>query len=212
MIYQRKHKTARWNGFYIILVLSCLILFPFNSHGAEPLLKDTKLEAGLRLGVEFDFNSTNLTPNSLEYLDRLAKRLKSPKWAYDRFIIEGHTDTVGKKQVNMKFSRKRAGAVKSYLVEKHKIDPDRITALGFGESMPLDKSRTVKANLINRRVIMRHAGRKLNGLEDEIQIKKKDYTENKDHIDIKDYIVIAVLVAISGLIGMRLSRLLFNRV
>lgn len=206
MKHQIKDKTVRWNGFYIILVLSYLTLFPFNSYGAEPLLKDSKLEAGLRLGVEFNFNSTNLTPDSLEYLDRLAKQLKSAKWAYDRFIIEGHTDTVGKKQVNMKFSRKRAAAVKSYLVEKHKIDPDRITTLGFGESMPLDKSRTVKANLINRRVIMRHAGRKLNGSEDKIQIEKKD------HIDNKDYIVIAVLVVISGMIGMRLSRFLFNRV
>ncbi|MEE8484645.1 MAG: OmpA family protein [Nitrospinota bacterium] len=193
-----KDKTARWNGFHIILVLSCLTFFSFNAYGAEPPLKDTKLEAGLRLGVKFEFNSTNLTRKSLEYLDKLAKQLKSTQWANEQFIIEGHTDTVGKKQVNMKFSRKRAAAVKSYLVEKHKIDPDRISTVGFGESMPLDKSKSVKANVINRRVIMRHVNGRANG--------------TLNGLENKNYIVVAVLLAISGLLGVSFSRFLFNKV
>lgn len=192
---RRKDKASRQNGFHAVLISAYILFFSINVYAAEPVMETTKLEAGLRLGVKFEFNSFSLTPESLEYLDKLAKRLTSPQWADERFIIEGHTDTVGKESVNLKFSVKRAEAVKSYLVEKHKIDPDRIVAIGYGESTPLDKSRTVKANIINRRVIMRRI-----------------HDEKSSGAGVENYIIIALLLTVSGLLGIKLSRTIFNRI
>ena len=189
-----KNKVGRRSGFRIVLTISYLILFSINAHGADPLINETKLEAGLRLKVKFASNSATLTRNSRRYLDKLAKQLKSPPWANEKFIIEGHTDTAGDEGHNLSLSEKRAEGVKSYLVKKHKIEPNRITIIGHGESMPLDISKTVKANRLNRRVIMRHAGGIFNRLA------------------VKNYIVVAVLVVISGLLGKLLSHSIFRRV
>lgn len=188
-----KNKLVKSARFQIIFAISCLTLFSFNAYGSEPVIKDTKLEAGLRLDVKFTFNSTKLTPNSRRYLDKLAKQLKSPQWANEFFIIEGHTDTVGDELYNLSLSEKRAEEVKSYLVKKHRIEYNRIAVRGYGESMLLDSSETVKANRINRRVIMRHVGGIFNRLA------------------VKNYVAIAALVMISGLLGKLLSHSIFRR-
>ena len=189
-----KNKVVRHSGFQVIFTISYLMLFSINVHGAEPLINETNLKAGLRLEVKFASNSATLTRNSRRYLDKLAKQLKSPQWADEDFIVEGHTDTAGDEGYNLSLSEKRAEGVKSYLVKKHKIEPNRIATRGYGESMPLDSSKTVKANRINRRVIMRHVGGIINRLA------------------VKDYIVIAVLVVIAGLLGKLLSHSIFRRV
>ena len=189
-----KSKLVKRGRFQVIFIISWLTLFSFNAYGGMPVINDTKLEGGLRLEVKFKFNSAKLTPASHRYLDKLAKDLESPQWADERFIIEGHSDTIGDEQYNLSLSEKRAEGVKAYLVDKHKIDPDRITVKGYGESMLLDSSETIKANRINRRVIMRHVG----GIV--------------SRLTVTNYGVAAVLVVIFSLLGRRLSRSIFRRV
>ena len=69
------------------------------------------------------------------------------------FVIEGHTDTFGTEQYNLDLSRRRAEAVKSWLVRSLRIDPARISTVGYGMSRPLANPQgTIEEQQINRRV------------------------------------------------------------
>ena len=67
------------------------------------------------------------------------------------FTIEGHTDSVGPKASNQTLSDKRANAVRDYLVSKG-INADRLTARGYGESVPRASNKTRSGRKENRRV------------------------------------------------------------
>jgi outer membrane protein OmpA-like peptidoglycan-associated protein len=68
-----------------------------------------------------------------------------------KFTVEGHTDSVGSEKLNQRLSDSRANAVKEYLVENG-IDAFRLSALGYGESKPIDTNKTRAGRANNRRV------------------------------------------------------------
>ena len=68
-----------------------------------------------------------------------------------KFTVEGHTDSVGSDQLNQRLSDSRANSVKEYLV-KSGIDAFRLSALGYGESKPIDSNKTRAGRANNRRV------------------------------------------------------------
>ena len=65
--------------------------------------------------------------------------------------IEGNTDNVGKDELNLKLSQDRAAAVKKYLISKG-IAEDRLTAVGYGETRPIEDNKTAAGRAKNRRV------------------------------------------------------------
>jgi OOP family OmpA-OmpF porin len=69
--------------------------------------------------------------------------------------IEGHTDLVGGDDFNLDLSIRRAGAVKTYLVESLRMDASRISTRGFGRYEPLVISGTPEEQAANRRVEIR---------------------------------------------------------
>ena len=50
--------------------------------------------------------------------------------------IAGHTDFIGSKEYNYQLSKKRAEAVRTYLIN-HGIAPTRLTTKGYGKTQPL---------------------------------------------------------------------------
>ena len=69
------------------------------------------------------------------------------------FIIEGHTDTIGTDESNQRLSIARAQTVKNWLVERLRLDPNRIKIRGAGESRPIiAPSGDRVAQSLNRRV------------------------------------------------------------
>jgi outer membrane protein OmpA-like peptidoglycan-associated protein len=64
--------------------------------------------------------------------------------------IQGHTDNVGADADNLALSEARAKSVVDYLVSKG-IAPGRLTAIGFGETQPIDANETKKGRANNRR-------------------------------------------------------------
>ena len=69
-----------------------------------------------------------------------------------RVEIEGHTDSVGTELYNLGLGQRRAEAVKGYLVLRHQVDSNRMTALSYGESRPIADNRTSEGRAQNRRV------------------------------------------------------------
>lgn len=99
--------------------------------------------------VNFNFDSAELTSTAKGNLDKIAKIfIDNPKTL---ITLYGYTDSVGKDEYNMKLSRSRANAVKSYLGTKG-IGVKRITAQGMGEADPIASNDTKDGQAKNRRV------------------------------------------------------------
>ncbi|MBP1687558.1 MAG: porin [Deltaproteobacteria bacterium] len=102
--------------------------------------------------VHFDFDKATIRRDAVPVLNEAAETLKAEGGI--AVIVEGHTDSVGTDAYNQKLSRRRADAVRQYLV-KHGIPANRITAEGFGESRPVASNDTADGRAQNRRVELR---------------------------------------------------------
>jgi outer membrane protein OmpA-like peptidoglycan-associated protein len=65
--------------------------------------------------------------------------------------IQGHTDSQGDDDFNLKLSQRRAESVRDYLIKK-KVDSDRMVSKGYGENVPIADNRTADGRSQNRRV------------------------------------------------------------
>lgn len=65
--------------------------------------------------------------------------------------VYGHTDDVGTDDYNQQLSKRRADAVRQYLIQAG-IDPQIISIRGHGKSIPIAKGRTEADRAKNRRV------------------------------------------------------------
>lgn len=100
-------------------------------------------------GLKFNPSSAVIQPASYGVLNDLVTfLLKNPNY---KIIVEGHTDNSGDEQKNLKLSQDRAEAVKKYMSSKS-IEADRITALGYGSSKPVEDNATAAGRAKNRRV------------------------------------------------------------
>ena len=68
--------------------------------------------------------------------------------------IQGHTDNVGKEDDNLKLSQERADEVKKYLISKG-IEESRVTAKGYGATMPIADNATEPGKSKNRRTSLK---------------------------------------------------------
>ena len=100
-------------------------------------------------GVKFETNSARLTMNSQTILDEAAAELKT----YSDLDIEiaAYTDSMGADAYNLSLSQKRAESVMSYLVSKG-VNPEQLTAKGYGEANPIASNDTAEGRAENRRV------------------------------------------------------------
>ena len=69
------------------------------------------------------------------------------------FVLLFGVFLIGSDGYNMKLSQRRAESVKKYLVEKFGIAESRISAVGYGESMPVAPNDTAEGRQKNRRVV-----------------------------------------------------------
>lgn len=112
---------------------------------------------GVNLNINFDVDKDVIRSQSYPLLDSLARALKSPELAGKKVIIGGHTDSDANDLYNLDLSKRRAQAVKNYLVTKHGINPDLLATVGYGESRPLAKNTSTENKQKNRRVEIRLA-------------------------------------------------------
>jgi outer membrane protein OmpA-like peptidoglycan-associated protein len=102
--------------------------------------------------LEFEVAKDVILAGSFTSLDELAGVLmKKPTWKLE---ISGHTDNAGDDESNLILSKKRAEAVKNYLVSKG-IDATRFVINYFGETKPIADNSTTEGRAKNRRVEMK---------------------------------------------------------
>ena len=99
--------------------------------------------------ILFDTNKDTFKQQTYPVLLAISAILK--EYPSSKFSIEGHTDSDGSNEFNLRLSDSRAIAVKKYLVEQG-IDEFRLSAMGYGESKPIDTNKTKAGKANNRRV------------------------------------------------------------
>ena len=101
--------------------------------------------------LEFETGKDIIRAKSLPSLSGLAQLLVSkPNYGLK---IEGHTDNVGKADMNMELSRKRAEAVKKFMVNKG-VKAENLESAGYGMTKPIADNATAVGRQKNRRVEM----------------------------------------------------------
>ncbi len=103
------------------------------SRGLRNLTPEVSEKLSVDLIIQFEFNSAKLLTDSKPLLDNLAKALNSDQLRNFSFIVEGHTDAVGKPSYNLKLSNQRAESVLQYLIGQG-LSRKRLKALGKGSS------------------------------------------------------------------------------
>jgi len=112
------------------------------------LIEVDKNQIRIKQQVRFAVAKFRVLPVSYKLLNEVVSVMNDfPKM---RIVIEGHTDSRGKADANMKLSSRRAEAVLDYIVAKG-ISPDRVESIGYGSTNPVATNRTAKGRATNRR-------------------------------------------------------------
>jgi len=102
--------------------------------------------------LNFDAGKVKISSTSFDELDEVVLMLKNnPRMVIQ---LEGHTDTRGNANANLKLSQERVDAVKAYLVNKGS-SKKKIKTKAFGGTNPLSLEDSEEAHALNRRVELR---------------------------------------------------------
>lgn len=102
--------------------------------------------------VHFAFDKSDLTLEAKSQLDCAMEMAVDGRAM--AFALEGHTDWSGPERYNEKLGFARAQAVKSYLIEQHRIPEGKISVTSRGESVPAASNDTREGRAMNRRVVV----------------------------------------------------------
>lgn len=113
-------------------------------------LRQTESGVVVTLGdVLFESGKTELASEAISSIEEVVDLLQTEP---DKLIrIEGHTDSTGSTETNLRLSQQRADAVLTALVSLG-VDADRITSVGMGEDFPIASNDTEEGRSRNRRV------------------------------------------------------------
>lgn len=110
-------------------------------------------------GIYFAFNSAVLDEASDAPIAAVAELMaRHPAWTV---TLEGHTDSLGSPAANRALSERRLEAVRSSLVSRHRVEPQRLGTAGYGSARPRESNTTIEGRARNRRVeLVRECGRR----------------------------------------------------
>lgn len=121
-----------------------------KKNGCPKIVRLIGTEIVILQQVQFATGTANLTGNSDEILSEVAGVLKE-RPEIVKLEIQGHTDDKGNKNANKQLSQARADSVMKALVKKG-IAPERLTAKGYGQEVPIADNKTEEGRAKNRRV------------------------------------------------------------
>lgn len=107
----------------------------------------------ITLDIQFDYDKAIIKPEYFPQLDLVAEKMLI-RYPGSTARIEGHADKLknSKEKYNLDLSTRRAQAVVDYLVKRHAIKSETLTAHGYGFSRPKALNDPILGNEVNRRV------------------------------------------------------------
>ena len=125
----------------------------FEAGSAISSAEVEKIEHGILVrlsGNLFNSGSAKLNAESLPRLKQLAEVIKD--FPNHDVRIEGHSDSSGGEEANLRLTEKRAIAFKKYLVEQCGAPEERLTTVGLGETAPIVTEINNSSKARNRRI------------------------------------------------------------
>jgi outer membrane protein OmpA-like peptidoglycan-associated protein len=102
------------------------------------------------LEIQFDYNSADISKNSVSAVRELGKALSDASLKGSTFVVAGHTDAIGGEAYNQDLSERRADTIKKYLTEQYGIAGANLVTVGYGKTRPKDPNAPMDPT--NRRV------------------------------------------------------------
>ncbi|WP_108646446.1 OmpA family protein [Polynucleobacter rarus] len=99
--------------------------------------------------INFEFDSSEVRKESYKILQNISAAITSPTLEKATFVIEGHTDAVGKLDYNIALSKRRADSVKYFLIQNG-VSTNRLNSVGKGPTELNDSANPTDSS--NRRV------------------------------------------------------------
>lgn len=119
----------------------------------ELAIEEAKIGQSVVLNnIYFEVGKATINTAFSTDLDKLVQFLKDN--SETKLEIQGHTDNTGSLNLNNKLSLSRANSIVDYLV-KQGIDRRRISAKGFGPSLPIADNSSAEGRAKNRRVVIK---------------------------------------------------------
>lgn len=114
--------------------------------------KETDLEVHVELPADvlFDFDKADIRADAAAALANVATIIRA--YPAGSVTLEGHTDAKGAHAYNQRLSERRAASVRTWLVEKERLDGAKLTARGWGDGRPVATNDTAPGRQKNRRV------------------------------------------------------------
>ncbi len=116
---------------------------------ANAILKELNETGKAILYINFDSGKSTIKKESLPIIEQIIEMMNQA--AEINISVEGHTDSDGNNESNLKLSEARANAVVEAIV-KEGINKSRLTSAGFGEEKPIADNNTEEGKSKNRRV------------------------------------------------------------
>lgn len=121
----------------------------FNAEEAE-VFRQGKTMIVRMVGLNFDSGKAELKTEHKQLLAKVVYAIQLAK--SERAVIEGHTDSHGGDESNMRLSEDRANAVVAYLSGDPMLASTRLEARGYGETRPIANNESEAGRARNRRI------------------------------------------------------------
>lgn len=116
---------------------------------ANAILKELNETGKAILYINFDSGKSTIKKESMPVVEQIIEMMKQAKDI--KISVEGHTDSDGSNESNLKLSEARAKAVVE-AITKGGVDAARLSSAGFGEEKPIADNSTADGKAKNRRV------------------------------------------------------------
>jgi outer membrane protein OmpA-like peptidoglycan-associated protein len=102
------------------------------------------------LGIRFPSGRATIDAASAPLMDKVRDAIA--RFPDSSVAVEGHTDSSGSDSANLILSQDRADAVRQYLISHYRLNPEKISSIGYGEARPVATNDTAEGRARNRRI------------------------------------------------------------
>lgn len=120
------------------------------SAGEAEVFQQSDLVVTRITGLSFASGSADIEAGS----DPLFEKIRSLLTLYPgaEITVEGHTDSKGSDRLNLRLSQNRAQSVMQRLIRDNALAPEKLSAIGYGESRPIANNEASAGRAQNRRI------------------------------------------------------------